>query len=310
LAEPGTGGGALGYNSGLVTVSLTALALIVAASLGWSGFDLLRKVLVQRVAPLPLLFVLTLGQAPLFAVWWLIQPQAMESGYWGPAVLSVLLNVVANVSFLLAIKWSPLHLTIPLLSLIPVLSTLLAIPLLGELPSHRQWLGIGLVVLGALGLHLAGAVERHGFGALVSGLISERGSLMMLVVVLAWSLTLPLDKLAIQAAGVPLHGVVLTVGVALGMLVAMAARRELGEMRQVARAPGLSVLAVVISTLALGLQFLAMLQVYVSLVETLKRGIGNLMALAWGRFLLREQVTVGSVWAVVVMALGVALILV
>lgn len=293
-----------------MTVSLTALALIVAASLGWSGFDLLRKVLVQRVAPLPLLFVLTLGQAPLFAVWWWLRPEAVGSGYWGPAVFSVLLNVLANISFLLAIKWSQLHLTVPLLSLIPVLTTLLAIPLLGELPGLRQWLGIGLVVLGAVWLHLAGAMERQGLGELVSGLGRERGSLMMLVVVLAWSMTLPLDKLAIQAAGVPFHGVVLTVGVALGMLLAMAARREMGEMRQVLRAPGLSALAVVVSTLALGLQLLAMIEVYVSLVETLKRGIGNLMALVWGRFLLREQVTVGSVWAVVVMALGVALILV
>lgn len=296
-----------------MTISLTALALIVASSLGWSGFDLLRKVLVQRIAPLPLLFVLTLGQVPLFAVWWLVQPQSTAAGYWGPAVLSVLLNVAANISFLLAIKWSPLHLTIPLLSLIPVLTTVLAIPVLGELPGLRQWLGIGLVVAGAVALHLAhpvGPARRQGLGVLVSDLRRERGSLMMLVVVLAWSLTLPLDKLAIQAAGVPFHGVVLTVGVAFGMLVAMAARRELGEMRQVLRAPGMAALAVVISTLALGLQLLAMIQVYVSLVETLKRGIGNLMALVWGRFLLREPVTTGSVWAVVVMVLGVALILV
>jgi drug/metabolite transporter (DMT)-like permease len=209
-----------------------------------------------------------------------------------------------------AMKWSPLHLTIPLLSLIPVLTTLLAIPLLGELPGPRQWTGILLVVVGALWLNLAGRIRRRGLGSVLSVLLRERGSLLMLVVASAWSLTLPLDKIAMRAAGAPFHGLFLALGVAAGVAVAMALRGEVQRVAEVRRAPGLAVLAVVVSSLALGLQLLAMQIVWVSLVETLKRGIGNVMALLWGRFLLSERVTGGSVAAVFLMAAGVALILV
>lgn len=293
-----------------MSFSLTALALIVASSLGWSGFDVLRKVLVERVPPLPLLFVLTLGQVPLFAVWWAFQPAPIDPRYWLPALASVALNVAANVSLIVAMKWSPLHLTIPLLSLIPALTTLLAIPLLGELPGPRQWAGILLVVVGALWLNLSGGVRRRGLGGFVVALLQEKGSLLMLVVALSWSLTLPLDKIAMRAAGPPFHGFFLALGVSAGVFLAMAARGETRRVTEVRRSPGLAVLAVVLSTAALGLQLLAMQLVWVSLVETLKRGIGNLMALVWGRFLLSEAVTGGSVGAVLLMAVGVALILV
>lgn len=293
-----------------MTFSLTALALIVVSSLGWSGFDLLRKVLVERIPPLPLLFVLTLGQVPLFGLWWTLQPAAIEPRYWLPALASVALNVVANVSLILAMKWSPLHLTIPLLSLIPALTTLLAIPLLGELPGPRQWTGILLVVAGALWLNLGSGIRKRGLGSLVAALLHEKGSLLMLVVALAWSLTLPLDKIAMRAAGAPFHGFFLALGVSVGVGMAMLARGEVQRVAEMRRAPGLAVLAVAVSSLALGLQLLAMQLVWVSLVETLKRGIGNLMALVWGRFLLAETVTGGSVGAVLLMALGVALILI
>lgn len=289
-----------------MTVSLVALFLVVASSLGWSAFDVLRKVLVQRVEPLPLLFALTLGQVPLFAVWTVLRPEAVGPGYWLPAGASVALNIVVNVAFLLAMKWSPLHRTIPLLSLIPALTTVLAIPLLGEVPGIRQWTGIVLVVFGALLLHLT---SWKGLPELFSSLVREKGSLLMLLVVAGWSLTLPLDKLALRAAGVPFHGLVLTVGVSTGILGVMALRRETGQVRDLGRVPRLAALAVVVSTLALALQLLAMKMVFVSLVETLKRGIGNLMALVWGRFLLRETVRRHSVVAVVLMILGVSLIL-
>lgn len=293
-----------------MTFSLTALALVVASSIGWSGFDVLRKVMVERVPPLPLLFVLTLGQVPLFGVWWVLQPAGIEPRYWLPAFISVLLNAVANVSLIVAMKWSPLHLTIPLLSLIPALTTLLAIPLLGELPGPRQWTGILLVVAGALWLNLAGGIRTKGLGSFLAALLHEKGSLLMLVVALAWSLTLPLDKIAMRAAGAAFHGFFLALGVSAGVLLAMALRGETKRVEEVRHAPGLAVLAVVVSFLALGFQLLAMQIVWVSLVETLKRGIGNLMALIWGRYLLAETVTGGSVGAVLLMAVGVALILI
>ncbi|HSG39877.1 MAG TPA: hypothetical protein VLE27_09595 [Thermoanaerobaculia bacterium] len=48
---------------------------------------------------------------------------------------------------------------------------------------------------------------------------------------------------------------------------------------------------------------------YVGTVETLKRGIGNFMALVSGWLFFREPVTAARIFAVALMAVGVALIL-
>lgn len=286
-----------------VTFSLTALSLVVVSSLGWSGFDLLRKMLVERIPPMALLLALTVGQIPLFAAWLWWQPTEVEAAYWLPALASVGLNVLANTALIVAMKRSPLFVTIPLLSLIPALTTLLAVPLLGEIPGLRRSSGILLVVAGALLLNL-GRVPGRGF---LRALVQEPGSVLMLVVAVAWSLALPLDKLALRAANGAFHGLFLTGGVSVGVLAVMAVRREIGQIGTVRRAPGLAVLAVAVSSLALGFQLLAIEIVWVGLVETLKRGIGNFMALVWGRFLLAEAVTPWSVTAVLLMAIGVGL---
>ena len=51
-----------------MTLPVTALALVVASSLGWSAFDLLRKLLVREVAPVALVLLLTLGTVPLWPI--------------------------------------------------------------------------------------------------------------------------------------------------------------------------------------------------------------------------------------------------
>jgi multidrug transporter EmrE-like cation transporter len=65
----------------------------------------------------------------------------------------------------------------------------------------------------------------------------------------------------------------------------------------------------VVSFLALALQLLALPMVFVGTVETLKRGIGNFMALISGWIFFRERVTLLKVLAVALMAVGVGMIL-
>jgi len=292
-----------------VSVSLLAFAVIVACALLWAGFDLSRKSLVARVEPVPLLVLLTLGQAPLFAAWAVVEGwPGLAPGYWPPALGSLALNVVANLAFFYAFKVAPLSQTIPLLSLTPVFTALTAIPLLGEWPTGRQGLGIGLVVLGAFVLHLprGGGFSWRSF---FSGLLRERGAQLMLVVALCWSFTPPFDKLALQRASGPAHGFVLCAGVAVALGGVLVARGKVGELVQVRRVVGLFAVALVVSTAALGVQFAAYELTGVALVETVKRGIGNVAALGVGRWVFGEVVGGAQVVAVVVMAMGVGLIL-
>jgi len=284
-------------------LSLLAVVVSIACAVSWSAFDLSRKALVARMDPMPLVALLTLGQAPFFLLWTMIEgwPTVLP-GYWLPALGSVALNVVANLAFFWAFRIAPISSTLPLLSLTPALIALLAIPLLGEVPSGHQAAGIAAVVVGALLLNVR-------FGEPLSA-ASLRGALLMLLVALCWSVAPPLDKLAFQHASVAFHAFVLCAGVALAMVVVLAAQGRLRDLAQVGRAPRTYVAALFISSAALALQFLAYGLTLVAFVETIKRGVGNVMALIYGRHVFAEPVGLMQVAAVVLMAMGVALILV
>lgn len=293
-----------------MSVPFVALLLALLCALAWSGFDLGRKALVQRLDPVPLLVLLTVGQTPLFAAWTSLEGwPPIAPGYWTPALVSVALNVVANLAFIYAFKVSPISVTLPMLSLTPALTALLGIPMLGEVPTLRQGLGIGLVVAGAFLLNLQ-RDEKVTVPAMLRAFVRERGALLMLLVAFCWSVTPPLDKLAFQRASVPFHAFVLCGGVAVALLAVLALQRRLADLGQVSRAPWIYAGALGISTVALGVQFVAYGMMAVAFVETLKRGVGNVLALVWGMWLFGEEVGRTQVWAVVLMGVGVGLILI
>lgn len=292
-----------------MALSPVAFLVVLACALTWTSFDVLRRYLLEELEPIPLVFLLTGLQVPLFAVWAAVEGEwGFGAGYWLPGLVSVVLNIVANVWFVMAIKISPLSLTIPMLSFTPVFTTLLADLLLGEEPGPYQVLGIVLVVVGALALNLR--PEPGGtVSALLRKMLHEKGPLLMLGVALLWSLTPPLDKLAMAESGSALHGLVLSAGVALGLGLYLAVRGRLGQVRAATRRPGLVVAALAASAGALALQLIAIRIVLVAIVETVKRGVGNIAAVAVGALLFEERVVAWQWGAVVVMAAGVALIL-
>ncbi|MFL6289448.1 MAG: EamA family transporter [Thermoanaerobaculia bacterium] len=279
-----------------------ALLLVVGSSLAWSAHDVSRKFLVGRVRPVPLAFLLTAAAAPLFAVWTVFDGMPeIQPGYALPAVASVLLNIAANLMFFAALRTSALSIIIPLLSLTPVFTALLGIPMLGEVPAPLQWLGIVLVVAGAFALNLPEGKAAWRW---------EPGAALMTAVALLWSLTVPLDKMAMARASAPFHATVLCAGVAAGVFVVLVWQRRLGELAGLRHVRGAFALALVTSLLALGLQLLAIQQVWVGLMETLKRGIGNVSAVILGRAVFGEPVTLRKLLAGALMAAGVGLILI
>jgi drug/metabolite transporter (DMT)-like permease len=292
-----------------MSTSSLALVLVVASSLGWAGFDLLRKLLVRDVPPVALVFLLTAGSVPLFAFWVAIEGfSAPAPGYLAPAAGSVLLNVAANLMLLQGMRIAPLSVTVPLLSLTPVFTTLLAVPILGERPTAADVAGILMVIAGAIWLNWP---QRPMASGEVPGdrRRSLGGAAMVAGTSFLWALTIPLDKLAVERAPPPFHGLVLNAGVAAAVLVVLAVQGSLGDVAAARRAPGLILTALVVSSAALGLQLLALPKVFVGTIETLKRGIGNCMALISGAIFFGERVTVPKVLAVVLMAAGVGIIL-
>lgn len=291
-----------------MTVPAVAMLLVVGCALAFSGADISRKLLASWMRPVPMLFGLAGGMAPFFIAWHLRQGGGLPgSDYWLPGLASTLINVAANLAFIEAVRRSPLSLTIPMLSLTPVFTTMLAIPMLGEVPQVRQWLGIAVVVVGAFWLNLGrGEVS---FRSARQAFLREPGSRLMVGVALLWSVAMPLDKMAVEAAGPSFHGVVLSLGVASVLIVLTALRGRMAEFGDLRSRPGLMLFAVLINVAALGLQLMAIKVVWVGFVETMKRGLGSFLALVWGRLIFDEPLEPRRFIAVAVMAAGVALIL-
>jgi drug/metabolite transporter (DMT)-like permease len=290
-----------------VTIPSQAILLVLGCALAFSGADISRKLLASWMRPVPLLFGLAAGMAPFFVAWHFQEGAAWPgAAYWPPGLGSTLINVAANLAFIEALRRSPLSLTIPLLSLTPVFTALLAIPLLGEIPEPRQWWGIGAVVLGAFWLNLSrGSVSLD---QAWKAFLREPGCRLMVAVSLLWSLAMPLDKLAVAAAGPSFHGVVLNVGVAVALVLLATVRGRLSEFRDLASRPGLLLFGILISVVGLALQLMAIKIVWVGFVETMKRGVGSFLALLWGRLIFEERLEQQRFVAVAVMAIGVALI--
>lgn len=288
--------------------AVTALLYAFGSALCWAGLDAARKVLVERTgAVVPLVVGLTLAQAPVFAVWAVFDGTFFTSaGYLAPGVGALLLNVLANVAFVRAVQLSPLSVTVPLLSLTPVFTGLLAIPLLGEWPARWQWVGIALVVVGAFALHVSR--ETRSLRDLWRSFLEEKGSKWMAAVALLWSLTGPLDKLALRHASVPAHALVQTAGVGVLLLVALLLRGRLGRLRRLRGSGRHLALAATLAVGALGLQLHAFALLLVALVETLKRAVGMTLSVVFGRLFFGESVTAPKIVAIVLMAGGTALL--
>lgn len=296
-----------------MTALLGALALGLACSLSWATLDTLRKLLVARMDPVALLTWLSLGQVPVLGAW-AVQHGSFEVALpWWPWVLgSIALNIVANMLFLYAVGSGEFSRAIPLLAFVPVWTALLAIPMLDELPIPQQWLGIAMVVAGALALH-AGGGGRLSF---LTGLFRHRAALAMLGVSIAWATTIVLDKRAMAHAPAPIHAVGLVVGQTVGMAV-WALRRERGDLgawarmlaQQAGRAPRRLALAAVVAALAIAVQLLAIEALPVAVLESMKRAIGMAAAMVAGRWLFDERISAARVLAVATMATGAALVL-
>lgn len=283
-----------------------AVVLTLVAALGWSLLDLERRFLSARVDALVLVAWVSLGALAPLALWvFASDEQHLEAGYWLPATLSVVLNLLANFAYFRSLQLSPLSRTLPMLSFTPAFAAVLAAMFLGERLGIRAVGGLFLVVLGALVLTL-----RQGLGVrgLFVGLIQDRGCRLMVGVAFLWSATLLLDKWALSAGTPQLHALVLNGGVALGALGALGLRRDLGKLATLDGSGWLLLAAIGTGAIALGSQLVALGSVPVGFLETVKRGVGGVLAVVWGWSLLAESVSAAKLAAVALMTIGVALV--
>lgn len=175
------------------------LALICALALALADTATKRFFVGYTAADLVMVrFGLT---AMLLAPWLLIDPPAApEPAFWLWMGAALPLEVLAEVLYVLAIRDSPLALTLPYLAFTPVLTALTGYILLGETVTIPGLVGIGLVTLGAYVLNLEHArlARPQTWVAPLAAIVRNRGSRYMLGVAVIYGITSVLGKGALQ----------------------------------------------------------------------------------------------------------------
>lgn len=170
-------------------------ALISAFSLATA--DVISKKAMGRTDEYVIAWVRQGYSLPFLALTFLfIDIPSLDSTFWLTLLFLLPLEITAIILYVKAIKLSPLSLTIPFLALSPVFIIVIAFFILGELPDRSGLLGIILIALGAYILNVRTA--REGLLGPIKAIGRERGSILMIIVALIYSITATLGKMAIQ----------------------------------------------------------------------------------------------------------------
>jgi drug/metabolite transporter (DMT)-like permease len=276
--------------------TLLGFALALGATVGWSALDALRKRLATDLSGPTVLLGLSLPQVPIHVGVAVANGSPRIDGTFLLLVaLGAALTIAGNLCFVRAVRVAPLSLTVPYLSLTPVVTSLGGALVLAQVPGPLGLVGMVVIAGGALGLH--GSLRE---------LLRSTGTAYMLLVALAFALANVVDRLAVVRASEPAYAACLTGVIGATLLALPAVRRELARERHTW--PWL-LLAALSAAVALLLQLFAYRHVYVAYVDAVKRGGGNLLAIVAGRLLFAEPHAARRLTAALCMSLGVALVL-
>ena len=289
--------------------SLLAIGLTILSGICWSFFDASRKELTRHIQPWTLLTAIMLGEAICYLPLFLIEPPQWPTvSYWVIGSVAVVLNVGANVIFLLSVRRAPLSVTVPMLSFSPVFASLGGLLFLNEVLLSGQWVGIGLIVAATCLFAFADTHDDRGEHTRRDVWV---GMGLMLLVAFLFALIPIADKLCLQHTSSVMHGLLQCSS--LGLLFAALAHRfeaPIGTlMTQVKTSPKWLIVAVVASVVAILAQFGAIQLMSVGLFEALKRSVGLFCAMGLGYWMFQEPLTWRKGAATVVMCVGIAFVL-
>lgn len=143
-----------------------------------------------RFFPLPFL---------LLALFFFPLPEIGPS-FWPALAVGGLLNVLATVLYMKALKYGDLSVSVPMVTFTPVFLLVTSPFILGEFPDVWGLAGIILIVGGSYILNIG--KKTVGFWEPFKSLIREKGPRYMLMVAFIWSITSNVDKIGVLNASV------------------------------------------------------------------------------------------------------------
>lgn len=131
------------------------------------------------------------------ALLWRGLPAMPASRFWIPASISVTLNAGASLLYVRALR-EDLSLTVPITALSPVFLLLTEPLITGRLVPATGMLGVAVIGAGLYVLNLQ-VLRTHGPLGPIRNVWRQRGTRMMLFVVIIWAVTAPMDSIAVRA---------------------------------------------------------------------------------------------------------------
>lgn len=239
----------------------------------------------------------------------LVRPiPAVPPEFWGGMLVLVPLELFAMWLYMLALRDSPLYLTLPYLAFTPVFNVLTGYLMLGETISARGFAGILSVVLGAWLLNLNHpATPLRGWFVPLRAIAHERGSRLMLTVALIYSVTSALSKQVMLYATPESFGAFYFVLLCGAVLAATALFRP-RSLRVLVERPLPLVLVGVLMAAMVVTHFIAIAGIEVAYFLSVKRS-SLVFAILFAMILFGERPGLRHLLASLLMIAGVALIL-
>lgn len=267
-----------------------------------------NKKISRSGSPLQIIFWICATHLPPLFIWAAFNvPLRFSPEYFIPGLGVVVLTVLGNVLSIRALSLSPFGLMLPVMCLSPVFTSLIGIPLLHEWPSAHQWIGIVLAVLGVLWLYVPPEKPLSVF-SFWPQFFRERGALCMVGSSLCWSLSAPMDKLALQYAEPAFHAMFVFSGLVIFLFVWLSLRKEWATAPIDRRYWGLLFLTGAAGAAADIFQLFAVLNTSVGTVEAIKRVASQAAGVGVSIFFFREQMTLPKIIGLTIICIGVPLI--
>jgi len=233
---------------------------------------------------------------------------ALDSEFWYWIGALIPLEILAMLLYSLAIRDSPLHLTLPYLAFTPVFNVVTGKIFLGETVSNGKLLGILLVVFGAYLLNF----NRQFFFKLSSLLLplkaiaTEKGSRLMLIVALIYSFSSVMGKVALRYVDPNFFGAFYFVILGSASLVLVAATRP-KSMTIFYLKPRQSILVAICMCIMVTSHFTAIAHIEVAYMVSVKR-TSLLFGIILGALMFGEKNLLQNTVAGLFMVIGVAVI--
>ena len=282
--------------------------ICVVSAFFWAGFDITRKLSLKKISSTTLLFLFSLGQFLIFLIWIYFENFSINiKPYLLPGIILIFIGISSALLFLKAINQSELSLTIPLLSLSPMFSSIFSFVFIDEVLLKTQYLGIFAIILGTLILYSKDLTAKDFLNSW-KVIIKNKSARIMIGVSLMWSITPVLDKICLKYSSINIHGFIQSVGIIIFLLFLLikTTKKERIKIRNHWKIILFTVLIGVIATI---LQFFAILNNFVPIMESIKRSVGQLSSVLFGNFFFKEKITKSKIIAVLTLSVGIYLII-